>query len=335
MSQTVPQTSPADPEEKAPASSVSRRPLWVLLIPVGLLVATFFDRPSSITNLSVQVPRADQPVESEPFELPNINDRVTVRSRFSVPAKTFAKTFVFLSTELLDDKGVVQFQYDREGKSRSKNDGYLEFRPKKPGRFRLRFEVYLPRDQQAQPTQLTAPVVVNSVITKDPFDSGVLVYGFFASLIVSFLYLSQVYFRGSLQCSGWCGSQSEVSRATRGEYKSGLLRVRFFATFEHSGRWYANDCQAVSLEITNGLGRSIFQGTIPSRLTRDGEDSDTYTLRAEPQLFHLTRDSFLRFDVSLPSSLADIGPERLAIQICDEVTLPWTQAQTIRARLNP
>ena len=331
MSQTVPQTSPADPEEKAPVSSVSRRPLWVLLIPVGLLVATLFDQPFTTRKLRVGVPRADQPVVSEPFELQDINERVAIRTEFSVPAKTL----VFLSTELIDSDNVVQLQYDSEGIAESSNSEVLEFRPSQPGQYRLRFEAYLPRDRQSKPVQLAAPVVVTSVITKDSYDSGVLVYGFFASLIVSFLYLSQVYFRGSLQCSGWCGSQSEVGRATRGEYKSGLLRVRFFATFEPSRRWYANDCQAVSLEITNGLGRSIFQGTIPSRLTRDGEDSDTYTLRAEPQLFHLTRDSFLRFDVSLPSSLADIGPERLAIQICDEVTLPWTQAQTIRARLNP
>ena len=329
MQQTAAPASAAGSGLKAPASSVSRRLLWVLLIPVGLLVATFFDRPSTITNLSVQVPRADQPVVSEPFELPNINDRVTVRSRFSVPAKTF----VFLSTELLDDKGVVQFQYDREGKSRSKNDGFIEFRPKKPGRFRLRFEVYLPRDQQAQTTQLTAPVVVNSVITKDPFDSGALVYGFWSTVVVSLLYLSQVYFRGHLQCSGWCESESELNRATRGEYQSGLLRVRLRGTYEVPKRLYASEYQALRLEIINGLGRSVFQGTIPCRFTRDGEDSDTYTLRAEPQLFHLTRDSFLRFDVSLPTVIQNLDPERIGIQICDQVILPWTQA--IRARLNP
>ena len=314
---------------KAPVSSLTLRPLSVLLIPVGLLVATFFDRPSTITNLSVQVPRADQPVVSKPFELPNTNHRVTVRYQFSVPAKTF----VFLSTELIDDKGVVQFQYDREGKSRSKNDGFLEFRPNKPGRFRFRYEAYLPKDQLAQPIQLTAPVVVDSAITKDPFDSGALVYGFWSTLIVSLLYLSQVYFRGDLQCSGWCTSESELKRATRGEYRSGLLRVRLRGSYEVPDRWYAPEHQAIQMEIRNGLGRSIFQGTIPCRFTRDSEDSDTYTLCAEPQLFDLTRDSFLRFDVSLPTVLNNLDPECIGIQICDRVILPWNQ--DIRARLNP
>ena len=329
MQQTVTHFSSELPQLKAPVASVSRLPLLVLIIPIGLFVAIFFDRTSTVTKLTVPLTTAGEPVVSKPFQLPSVNDRVSISTQFSVPVDTV----IFLSTELIDDQGVVQLQYDKEGVSRLSNSESLEFRPRIPGNYRLRFEAYLPRDLQALPTKLTEPVVVNSVITNDPLDAGVFFEGFLASLIVSFLYLSQVYFRGTLQASGWSDTAAEARRLTRGEYRGGLLRVRLMAKFDFSSQFYSPEFQAAKLVILNGSGRSVFQGIVPCRVTRDGEDSDVFTLRSEPQLFHLMRDSYLRFEMSLPTILADRKPDSVCIQTCDEIVLPWMK--TVRARLNP
>lgn len=329
MQQTVTHFSSEVSQLKAPDASVTRWPLLVLIIPIGLFVAIFFDRTSTVTKLTVPLTTAEQPVVSKPFQLPSVNDRVSISTQFSVPVDTV----IFLSTELIDHQGVVQLHFDQEGIGRSSNSEFFAFRPSKSGLYRLRFEAYLPRDLQGQPANLNVPVVVKSVITNDPLDAGMLFSGFLASLFVSCLYLSRVYFRGTLQASGWCDSVSAARRLTRGEYRSGLLRVRLMARFEFSSQCYSPEFQAAKLEILNGSGRSVFQGIVPCRVTQDGEDSDVFTLRAEPQLFHLVQDSYLRFEMSLPTILTDRKLESICIQTCDEIVLPWMKS--VRARLNP
>ena len=329
MQQTVTHRSSEVSQLKAPDASLTCWPLLVLIIPIGLFVASFFDRSSTVTKLTMPLTSAGQPVVSKPFQLPSVNDRVSISTEFSVPRDRV----VFLSTELIDHQGVVQLHYDKEGIAPSSNSEFIAFRPSKAGLYRLRYEAYLPRDLQGQPANLNAPVVVKSVITNDPFDAGMLFSGFLASFIVSFLYLSRVYFRGTLQASGWCNSEAVARRLTRGEYRSGLLRVRLMARFEFSSQLYSPEFQAAKLEILNGSGRLVFQGIVPCRVTRDDEDSDVFTLRAEPQLFHLVQDSYLRFEMSLPTILTDRNPESVCIQTCDEIVLPWMKS--VRARLNP
>ena len=119
MQQTVTHFSSELPQLKAPVASVSRLPLLVLIIPIGLFVAIFFDRTSTVTKLTVPLTTAGEPVVSKPFQLPSVNDRVSISTQFSVPVDTV----IFLSTELIDDQGVVQLQYDKEGVSRLSNFG--------------------------------------------------------------------------------------------------------------------------------------------------------------------------------------------------------------------
>ena len=321
--------------------SVDRLPLLVLLFPLSVVVASMFVSPGSTQQRQTEISAIDQPVVSKPFDFSSADAAVTIDTIFQPPSQTL----VFLSTALIDSRGEVVFQYDTEGKGSNApptetapssstsapptlvgwpNQHSIRFRPDSIGAYRLRYEAYLPRDIKGEATTMSGALLVQSTITTAPVNIGILLLTVFASSCAALMYLSRVYGHGRLRCSGSFASEGQAGRATRGDYAAGLISMHCIARFD-SG--WDTDLQsrtlAVGIRVTNGSGHLLYRGSAPVISVSNSDHSGTMTLKLQPQLFELTKDTNLRFDVRLPESTSNLDLESVQILVSDQVVVPW------------
>ena len=310
----------------------------------------------TVQDREVTLPAADQAVTTQPFDLNSVSEAVTIKTVFT-PSDS---TLLYLSTELLDASGKVVFQHDIEGLGTATgsladeaalsrlspsererqwmrtptyalpaNDHSVRFRPAESGSYQLRFQAYLPRNRNGDAIALSAPVLVRTRVSTTPVNRGMLVLTFLMSGGAAAMFLSKVYRRGRIQCSGRYESLGQGGRASRGDYRAGLLALRarvafsqgYGTNFQHEAKQYWN----FGVRVTDGEGNMLYRGSAPVDKSTVSLSDSTLNLVIFPQLFQLTKDCNLRFDLLPPESSADMQFDSVCIEVCDKVKLAWPQ----------
>ena len=329
--------------------------LLVLICPLSPLLVLFMAPGETVQDREVTLPAVDQEVTTQPFDFKSVNEAVTIKTVFTPPAGTL----LYLSTELLDVSGKVVFQHDIEGRdsgggslpdeaalsrlspserqrqwmrtpdyARPANDHSVSFRPAEAGSYQLRFQVYLPRNQEGEAIPLSDPVLVRTRVSTTPVDRGLLLLTVLLSGASSWMFLSKVYRRGRIQCSGCYESVGHAGRASRGDYRAGLLVLRARAAFSQG---YQTNIQQEArqylfgVRVTDGRGTLLYRGSAPVERSTVSLTDSTLNLHLFPQLFQLTKDCNLRFDLLPPESTSTLQFESVHIELCDQVMLAWPQ----------
>ena len=327
--------------------------LLVLICPLSPVVALFKAPSDTVQDREVTLPAVDQAVKTQSFDLSSVTSAVTIKTVFTPPKDTL----LYLSSELLDSSGKVVFQYDIEGQhvgslpdkaalakfppserdsawmrtpayAAPANDHSVRFRPASVGPYQLRFQAYLPRNRRGDAIPLSGPVLVRTRVISQPVNRTMLVLTFLMSGIASLLFLSKVYRGGRIQVSGSYRSSGQVGRASRGDYKAGLLVLRAKAAFSQG---YQTNFLPESknylfgVRVTDGQGALIYRGTAPVRKANASFGGSTLHLEIVPQVFQLTKDCNLRFDLLPPEATSNLQLETVQFEVCDRVMLPWPQ----------
>ena len=330
--------------------------LLVLICPLSPLVALFMAPSGTVQDREVSLPAADQAVTTQPFDLNSVSEAVTIKTVFTPPDSTL----LYLSTELLDASGKVVFQHDIEGLgtatgslpdeaalsrlspsererewmrtpnyARPANDHSVRFRPAEAGSYQLRFQAYLPRNREGDAIALSGPVLVRTRVSTTPVNRGMLVLTFLMSGAAALMFLSKVYRRGRIQCSGRYESLGQAGRASRGDYRAGLLalraRVAFSQGYETNFQHEAKQYWSFGVRVTDGEGNLLYRGSAPVDKSTVSLADSTLNLVIFPQLFQLTKDCNLRFDLLPPESSANLQFDSVCIEVCDKVKLAWPQ----------
>ena len=85
--------------------------------------------------------------------------------------------------------------------------------------------------------------------------------------------------------------------------------------FQHEAKQY----WSFGVRVTDGEGNMLYRGSAPVDKSTVSLSDSTLNLVIFPQLFQLTKDCNLRFDLLPPESSADMQFDSVCIEVCDKV----------------
>lgn len=324
-----------------PSPSVNPVFLLILLFPGWVLVSLGASQGPKHRDFDLTLPSPNKPVSSAPFPLvANGTNVATIRINASPPVDTSYN----MSLELLDAKGTLLLQADKEGWRETGvwyEDGYsgtwdesdssfwLRFKPRESGNFSVRLSVDSMLSTLNQPVSSAIPVSVR--VSSSSSDQWLLFITFIASFILACMVLHLSYFQGRRRLMERSDDPMDLSRKTRAVYPPGLMSLHVSCCFENTTSRFGLQNPLpiapvhMSLVVIDAIGVVRNNYGITGYLSKsDSEDDDSFYLKFSSVYYQLDQVENLRFRIDLPEKIDDVAElEWIDLDLRDQVVVPW------------